>query len=192
MKALFTPTPAKEKAIVIFSLLSMVFWIYPKAVLASVLQAPGQTTAQIFEIKITDASLLNPNSNNNQTFLTYNTTQQTDPLFTNLQAYLKDHNSPLQGYTSQLLEHDNWKMVLAISQVESNMCVHNLRYNCSGIGGPGHFYAFDNFGGWIDLHEQPFNHPLRWGNLRPNERHLRPAKKPQLGLWLQKNPGRTY
>jgi len=76
--------------------------------------------------------------------------EQADPLTVNLQAYLEDHNSPLQNYTSQLLNHDNWKTVVAISFVESNMCVHNLNYNCSGIGGPGHFYAFKDFSGWID------------------------------------------
>jgi hypothetical protein len=91
-----------------------------------------------------------PKQNDIQNSLTIDTIQQADPLTVNLQAYLQDHNSPLQSYTAQLLQYNNWKTVVAISFVESNMCVHNLNYNCSGIGGPGHFYAFKDFGGWID------------------------------------------
>ena len=50
----------------------------------------------------------------------------------------------------QLVSKPNWKQIVAISFVESNFCVHNLRYNCSGIGGPGNFEKYQDFNGWID------------------------------------------
>ena len=94
----------------------------------------------------------------------------------NLQAYLQDHNSPLQGYTTQLLSKDNWKTVVAISFVESNMCVHNLNYNCSGIGGPGHFYAFKDFGGWIDCMSTLLDsHYNGWSLDKMNGVYVQPA-----------------
>ena len=122
--------------------------VYPHMVWAAGNQTSSQS-ANIFEIKITDSNLVNKISNPNQT-LTIGEIQATDPLVVNLQAYLQKNKSPLQAYTTQLLQHENWKTVLSISFVESHMCIHNLNYNCSGIGGPGHFYAFDDFGGWID------------------------------------------
>ena len=148
MKALnFLKSAINQSSFVgVIALVLLIPVLFPKLAFADDQTSGSQ--AQIFKINITDPSVLNPN--NNQNSLTIDSIEQADPLNVDLQAYLQDHNSPLQSYTTQLLSKPNWKEVVAISFVESNMCVHNLNYNCSGIGGPGHFYAFTNFGGWID------------------------------------------
>src|SRR5579863_4678883 len=117
MKALFIPWPAKKIGLVIAILILATPWIYPEVVLASSLQVNGQNNVQTFQIK--NPSLiqnLNQDSEK-QNSLTIDAIQQADPLNTDLQAYLQSYNSPLQGYTTQLLQHDNWKTVVAISFV---------------------------------------------------------------------------
>jgi hypothetical protein len=153
MKALSTLKSAIDQSsfVGIIALILLGPVVFPHLALAAVLQTSEQSTAQVFEINVSDSSSLDstpkPNSQNS---VTVNAIEQADPLTTNLTAYLKDNDSPLQDYVPELLKHDNWKTVVSISFVESNFCVHNLHYNCSGIGGPGHFRQYNNFGEWID------------------------------------------
>ena len=58
-------------------------------------------------------------------------------LFT-LKNYLIQKNSPLADHVEMLLMQPNWKIVLAISHAESNMCKRQLGHNCWGIGGGNH------------------------------------------------------
>jgi hypothetical protein len=154
MKALSTLKSAIDQSsfVGIIALVLLVPVIRPDIASAAALQTSEQSTAQVFEINVSDPSLLDsaPKQNNTETSVTVNDVEQSDPLAVNLTAYLKENNSPLQNYVPQLLTHDNWDKVVAISFVESNMCIHNLNYNCSGIGGPGHFRKYKDFGGWID------------------------------------------
>lgn len=153
MKALTTLKSAIDQSSVvgIIALISLIPVIVPRIAFAAELQTSGQS-AQVFEINVSDPSILDQtsNPNNNQNSLTIDSIQQNDPLTVDLQAYLQDHNSPLQAYTTQLLSHDNWKTVVAISFVESNMCVHNYYNNCSGIGGQEYLRKYNNFGDWIN------------------------------------------
>jgi hypothetical protein len=152
MKALSNLKSAIDQgsAIGIIALVSLLPVALPHLALA----ATSEQSAKIFEINVSDPSVLSSapkqNSDIKQNSISFEDVTQADPITVSLQAYLKEHNSPLADYTDQILRHGNWKTLIAISFVESNMCVHNLRYNCSGIGGPGHFYAFKDFGGWID------------------------------------------
>jgi len=154
MKALSTLKSAIDQSsfVGIIALVLLTPMLQPQLASAAALQTSGQSTAQVFEINVSDPSLLGsaPKQNNVQNSITFNDIQAVDPLTVNLQAYLQDHNSPLQGYTSQLLSKSNWKQVLAISFVESNMCVHDYVYNCSGIGGQEYLRKYNNFGEWID------------------------------------------
>jgi hypothetical protein len=154
MKALSTLKSAIDHSsfVGIIALILLIPVLQPQLASAAALQTSGQSTAQIFEINVSDSSLLDsaPKQNNLQNSITFNDIQAVDPLTVNLQAFLQDNNSPLQGYTSQLLSHDNWKTILAISFVESNMCIHDYRYNCSGIGGQEYLRKYNDFGEWID------------------------------------------
>lgn len=55
-----------------------------------------------------------------------------------LTAYLAKKNSPLAEQAEHLLDQRDWKLIIAISQAESNMCKRQLGYNCWGIGGGNH------------------------------------------------------
>lgn len=50
-----------------------------------------------------------------------------------LQNYLKSKNSPLADYADHILKHQNWKLVVAISNGESGLCKRQLANNCWGI-----------------------------------------------------------
>jgi hypothetical protein len=154
MKALSTLKSAIDQSsfVGIIALVLLIPVLQPQLASAAALQTSGQSTAQVFEIKVTDSSLLDfaPKQNNSQASITLSAIQATDPLTVNLQAFLQDNDSPLQGYTNELLSHDNWKTVVAISFVESNMCVHNYYYNCSGIGGQEYLRKYNNFGEWVN------------------------------------------
>lgn len=52
-----------------------------------------------------------------------------------LQDYLASKGSPLADHADTLLQQDNWKLVVAISNGESTMCKHYAYNNCWGIGG---------------------------------------------------------
>ena len=55
-----------------------------------------------------------------------------------LRNYLISKNSPLADHVEMLLLQPNWKLILAISHAESNMCKRELGHNCWGIGGGNH------------------------------------------------------
>src|ERR1039458_8914741 len=121
MKALLTLRYAinQSSSVGIIALVLLTPFIQPGLVSAAALQTSEQSTAQVFEIKVADSSLLDstPKQNDVQNSITFSDIQATDPLTVNLQAYLQDNNSPLQGYTKELLAEGNWKTILAISFV---------------------------------------------------------------------------
>jgi hypothetical protein len=153
MKALSTLKSAIDQSSIvgIIALFSLVPVLAPHLALAAELQTSGQP-AQIFEINVSGSSLLgqNQNSNNNQNSITIDSIQQTDPLTVDVQAFLQDHNSPFQPYTKQLLACPDWKRVLAISFVESNMGIHHYSFNSSGIGGQEYLRKYNNYGEWMN------------------------------------------
>src|SRR5476649_1910386 len=118
MKALLTLKSAIDQSsfVGIIALVLLTPVLFPQLASAAQLQTSEQPSAQVFEIKVTDSGLLDsaPNQNNSQNSITVNDIQQLDPLTVNLQAYLQDNNSPLQGYVPQLLEHENWPTIVAI------------------------------------------------------------------------------
>ena len=112
----------------------------PDLASAAVLQTSEQTTAQIFEIKVSDPKLLDPNStsNNNQNSqqtLDMQTVTNNDPLVIDLKQYLADNDSPLGEYADQIVLQPQWQRALAVSYVESHMGRDCFDNNCSGIGG---------------------------------------------------------
>ena len=111
-------------------MVSLVSVIYPEIGKAAYsLQANSQnSTALVFEIK-------NQLVFQNQGSFTLQNLESNDPLTTLVQNYLDDHNSPLSAYAGQIVQLPNWKKALAISYVESNMGIHCVDNNCSGIGG---------------------------------------------------------
>jgi hypothetical protein len=50
-----------------------------------------------------------------------------------IRAYLESKDSPLASHTDLLLEQEHWKLIIAISAIESSYCKRQLGNNCWGI-----------------------------------------------------------
>lgn len=62
-------------------------------------------------------------------------TAQASQLNKDIQAFLEDKDSPLTPETELLLQQKHWKLLIAISAIESQYCKRQLGWNCWGIGG---------------------------------------------------------
>lgn len=47
--------------------------------------------------------------------------------------YLREKGSPLAEHTEVLLQKKNWKLLIAISRIESQWCTRKVAYNCWGM-----------------------------------------------------------
>lgn len=78
-----------------------------------------------------------------------------DPIIINtavLQDYLNQKGSPLAAYAQDILQHENWKLVLAISNGESTMCKRQMYNNCWGVGGAWNLRRYKSFSeGFADV-----------------------------------------
>lgn len=68
-----------------------------------------------------------------------------DPDIAILQEYLTNKGSPLAPYAEYILKHENWKLVLAISNGESTLCKHQMYNNCWGVGGAWNLRRYASF-----------------------------------------------
>lgn len=64
-----------------------------------------------------------------------------------VRAFLESKNSPLASHTDFLLQQEHWKLLVAISAIESQYCVRQLGNNCWGIKGS------DGYKHYADLDE---------------------------------------
>lgn len=55
------------------------------------------------------------------------------PLNVEVQAFLESKDSPLAPHIDTLLEQEHWKLIVAISAIESSYCKRQLGNNCWGI-----------------------------------------------------------
>jgi hypothetical protein len=77
---------------------------------------------------------------------------EVDPNIAILQNYLEKKGSPLAPYAEHILKHENWKLVLAISNGESTMCKKQLYNNCWGVGGAWNLKRYTSFAdGFTDV-----------------------------------------
>ena len=123
---------------------------------------PGSAAAQtetkplVLEIKsvpkIPDVNTIQNLANNNS-----NDQQQVDPITINapiLQDYLTQKGSPLAPYAQDILQNENWKLVLAISNGESTLCKHQMYNNCWGVGGAWNLRRYKSFSeGFADVNQ---------------------------------------
>ncbi len=63
-----------------------------------------------------------------------------------LEAYLKTKDSPLAEHTETLLEQKHWKLIVAISRIESQHCKIQKGFNCWGVGGDSAYRIYENYG----------------------------------------------
>ena len=86
----------------------------------------------VFGVLLAFALMFVPNTTyiNNESAL-----QAQDSLRSDVRAYLESKDSPLAPETAFLMEHKHWKLLIAISAIESQYCKRQLGWNCWGIGG---------------------------------------------------------
>jgi hypothetical protein len=70
---------------------------------------------------------------------------QRNELPTRLREFLESKQSPLAPDTEFLLELKHWKLLVAISAIESQYCKRQLGYNCWGIGGDSAYRYYSSF-----------------------------------------------
>ena len=59
--------------------------------------------------------------------------------------YLKSKGSPLADHTEILLQQPHWKLLIAISHIESSWCTRKISYNCWGIGGDAAYRRYSGY-----------------------------------------------
>ena len=61
-------------------------------------------------------------------------------------AYLQSKQSPLShDEVGLLVEQKHWRLLIAVSAIESQYCKRQLGYNCWGIGGDSAYRHYKNF-----------------------------------------------
>ena len=50
-----------------------------------------------------------------------------------LKGYLNSRHSPLSNEISYLLEQEHWKLLIAVSAIESQFCTKQVGFNCWGV-----------------------------------------------------------
>lgn len=176
MKANFTFLESLgERVVATMALIAMVFVLYPETLAAAkVAHAEGNQAALVFEI----------DSNQNQTLVTSADILASNPLVTDIVAYIKIKapRSPLATpeAVAHILKHDGktydrtvWMRALAISYAESHMCTYTPKpggkesYNCSGIKAGKGYKMYANYEAWFTdltkLLQKPsyINRPLK-------------------------------
>lgn len=62
-----------------------------------------------------------------------------------LQEFLESKQSPLAPDAEFVIGLKHWKLLVAISAIESQYCKHQLGYNCWGIGGDTSYRYYSSF-----------------------------------------------
>jgi len=63
----------------------------------------------------------------------------------NVKSYLESKGSPLSEYTDVLLQQEDWKLLIAISRIESAWCTRKIDFNCWGIGGDSSYRHYKDY-----------------------------------------------
>lgn len=61
-----------------------------------------------------------------------------------VKQFLESKKSPLAPHTELLLQQKHWKLLIAISAIESQYCKRKIGWNCWGIGGDSAYRKYPN------------------------------------------------
>jgi len=73
------------------------------------------------------------------------TTPQPLPLNQLVREFLISKESPLAPDTDFLLQQKHWKLLIAISAIESQFCKRKISFNCWGIGGDSAYRHYSSY-----------------------------------------------
>src|SRR5579872_1556240 len=131
---LYTLSPFKGKLAIAIALFSLISWYLP-GIGAAHAKAAEQDNSQILKINLqSDISLADLDQENATLATQQAELAKINETVTLLQDYLEQNNSPLAPYAAYLVAQDDWTKIVAISNAESNMCLHYKWNNCWGIG----------------------------------------------------------
>lgn len=68
-----------------------------------------------------------------------------EPFSQKVQTYLESKDSPLASDAEFLIELEHWKLLVAISAIESQYCIRQLGNNCWGVGGDTSYRTYSSF-----------------------------------------------
>jgi hypothetical protein len=71
--------------------------------------------------------------------------EQLIELNTRVREFLESKDSPLAPDTEFLMTLPHWKLLIAVSAIESQYCKRQLAYNCWGIGGDSAYRHYSSF-----------------------------------------------
>lgn len=62
-----------------------------------------------------------------------------------VRSFLQDKNSPLATEAEFLVMQEHWRLLIAISAIESQYCNRQLYFNCWGVGGDSAYRKYSSF-----------------------------------------------
>lgn len=62
-----------------------------------------------------------------------------------IEGYLKKKESPLAEHVEYLLSQKHWRLLIAISAIESQFCKRKIAYNCWGVGGDAAYRHYTSY-----------------------------------------------
>lgn len=61
-----------------------------------------------------------------------------------VRGFLTSKDSPLAPETDFLMQQKHWKLLIAVSAIESQYCKRQLGWNCWGVGGDSEYRHYDS------------------------------------------------
>ena len=62
-----------------------------------------------------------------------------------IKEYLEKKESPLSDHCEKLAEQKHWRLLIAISAIESQFCKRKIAFNCWGLGGDSNYQKYAGY-----------------------------------------------
>jgi hypothetical protein len=110
-----------------------------------------------------------------------------------LKDYLTQKRSPLAGYSQIILQQNNWKKIIALSNAESTLCRNYIEAtsNCWGVGGSNLWDMGNNLGEGVVamnnfLNSAPSKSPIKYSQMNFQQMNGL-YKQPARDHWVSNN-----
>jgi hypothetical protein len=196
LKASYFSLPLKHKFGIIICLVSLVSFMLPHQAFASLANRSQAGSILVFtigdHIEYLDALTFELSKVFERGKMRQDLNRQLE-LAKEVKEYLQARNSPLANYASTLIQLNNWKKIIALSNAESSFCKKypKDKANCWGIGGSNLWYMGSNLGEGIVtmnnfLNAFPNNSKLKYSQMtfqQMNGLYKQPPKQ----HWIDNN-----
>jgi len=195
LKASYDSMSLFSKIIIVFTLISLINIVFPVETMAFETSIPVPAS-MIFEVGDYQDHVTQINFSVQKQY----THEQTVAMLRRqihfqetLKNYLRSQGSPLAEYTGIILEQNNWKKIIALSNAESSMC---RRYpeqlaNCWGVGGSNLWDMGDNLGEGIKAMNNFLNNAPSKSRIKYSQMNFEQMnglyKQPPGDHWVQNN-----